>query len=60
MDAHLYDAQSKYFTRDTVELDFWGFHYVKAMFAAAAAAAAKSKTPDGALRQDKVLLFLHI
>jgi GPI ethanolamine phosphate transferase 1 len=56
IDAYCYDADFEDFTQDAIHLDLWVFDHVKEMFAAAA----NNKTLNEALRQDKVIFFLHL
>ena len=56
VDAFTYAAEDEDFSQDAVHLDIWVFDRVKALFAEAA----KNATLDAALRQDKVVFFLHL
>jgi GPI ethanolamine phosphate transferase 1 len=56
IDAYCYDAEFEDFTSDSVHLDHWVFDHVKELFAEAE----KNKTLNDALRQDKVVFFLHL
>ncbi|TAQ90028.1 hypothetical protein B7494_g1635 [Chlorociboria aeruginascens] len=56
VDAHTYAAEEEDFSQDALHLDIWVFDKVKALFANAA----KNTTLNAALRQDKVVFFLHL
>ncbi|TDZ41268.1 GPI ethanolamine phosphate transferase 1 [Colletotrichum trifolii] len=56
IDAYCYAADFEDFTQDSTKLDLWVFDHVKDLFAEAAT----NKTLDEALRQDKVVFFLHL
>ncbi|KAL0929691.1 gpi-anchor biosynthetic protein [Colletotrichum truncatum] len=56
IDAYCYAADFEDFTQDSTHLDLWVFDHVKDLFAAAAT----NKTLNEALRQDKVVFFLHL
>lgn len=56
VDAHTYDAEFEDFSKDATHLDFWVFDHVKELFTNAAT----NKTLDRALRQEKVVFFLHL
>lgn len=56
IDAYCYDADFEDFTQDAIQLDLWVFNHVKELFASAA----KNETLNAALRQDKVVFFLHL
>ncbi|KAI1821888.1 PigN-domain-containing protein [Xylaria intraflava] len=56
IDAYCYDAEFEDFSQDALHLDLWVFDHVKELFAAAG----KNKTLNDALRQDKVVFFLHL
>jgi len=56
VDAFTYDAELEDFTADAVPLDLWVFDHVKDFFAAAK----KNATLNNALRQEKVVFFLHL
>ncbi|KAI0109469.1 GPI ethanolamine phosphate transferase 1 [Nemania sp. FL0031] len=56
IDAFYYDAEFEDFSQDALHLDLWVFDHVKELFAAAE----KNKTLNDALRQDKVVFFLHL
>lgn len=56
IDAYCYDAEFEDFSQDALHLDLWVFDHVKDLFAAAA----KNSTLNNALRQDKIVFFLHL
>ncbi|KAI2635043.1 PigN-domain-containing protein [Xylaria nigripes] len=56
IDAYCYDANFEDFSQDAVHLDLWVFDHVTELFAAAG----KNKTLNNALRQDKIVFFLHL
>jgi len=56
IDAYCYDAAFEDFSQDALHLDYWVFDGVKDLFAAAE----KNKTLNDALRQDKIVFFLHL
>ncbi|RYP35264.1 hypothetical protein DL766_002607 [Monosporascus sp. MC13-8B] len=56
IDAFCYDAEFEDFSQDAVHLDYWVFDHVKELFTAAE----KNKTLSSALRQDKIVFFLHL
>ncbi|KAI8630584.1 PigN-domain-containing protein [Xylariaceae sp. FL1651] len=56
IDAYCYDAEFEDFSQDALHLDIWVFDHVKELFAAAE----KNKTLNDALRQDKIVFFLHL
>ncbi|KAI1151631.1 GPI ethanolamine phosphate transferase 1 [Nemania diffusa] len=56
IDAYCYDAEFEDFSQDALHLDLWVFDHVKDLFAAAA----KNSTLNAALRQDKIVFFLHL
>ncbi|KAI8951049.1 GPI ethanolamine phosphate transferase 1 [Xylaria longipes] len=56
IDAYCYDAEFEDFTQDALHLDLWVFDHVKELFAAAE----KNSTLNAALRQDKIVFFLHL
>ncbi|KAI0888857.1 GPI ethanolamine phosphate transferase 1 [Annulohypoxylon maeteangense] len=56
IDADYYDAEFEDFSKGAVELDLYVFDHVKELFAAAE----KNKTLNDALRQDKIVFFLHL
>ncbi|KAH6607906.1 hypothetical protein Trco_004219 [Trichoderma cornu-damae] len=56
VDAYTYESDFEDFSKDATFLDFWVFDHVKDLFTKAAT----NKTLDRALRQDKVVFFLHL
>lgn len=56
VDAFSYGAEFEDFSKDATELDYWVFDHVKELFAEAAT----NETLNTALRQDKVVFFLHL
>ncbi|KAI8961599.1 GPI ethanolamine phosphate transferase 1 [Daldinia sp. FL1419] len=56
IDADYYDAEFEDFSKEALELDYYVFDHVKEVFAAAQ----KNKTLNDALRQEKVVFFLHL
>ena len=56
VDAFTYAAEDEDFSQDALHLDLWVFDRVKALFAEAA----KNAMLDAALREDKVVFFLHL
>lgn len=56
IDAYTYGAEAEDFTTDAVELDIWVFERVKRFFKEARTDA----TLDTALKQDKIVFFLHL
>ncbi|KAI0025540.1 Phosphatidylinositolglycan class N-domain-containing protein [Xylariomycetidae sp. FL0641] len=56
IDAYCYDAELEDFSQEALHLDLWVFDHVKDLFTAAA----KNKTLDNALRQNKIVFFLHL
>lgn len=56
VDAFTYGAEHEDFSMDAVHLDIWVFDRVKALFAEAATSA----TLNAALREDKIVFFLHL
>ncbi|KAK8011339.1 GPI ethanolamine phosphate transferase 1 [Apiospora arundinis] len=56
IDADCYPAEFEDFSQDAYHLDLWVFDHVKELFAAAE----KNKTLNAALRQDKIVFFLHL
>ncbi|UKZ73458.1 Glycosyl phosphatidyl inositol anchor synthesis [Trichoderma virens FT-333] len=56
VDAYMYAADFEDFSKDATHLDIWVFDHVKDLFTQAAT----NKTLDRALRQDKVVFFLHL
>ncbi|KAI0161637.1 GPI ethanolamine phosphate transferase 1 [Hypoxylon sp. FL1284] len=56
IDAYCYSAEEEDFSKDALELDLWVFDHVKDFFAAAE----QNKTLNDALRQDRIVFFLHL
>jgi len=56
VDAHTYGAEAEDFTADAVQLDIWVFDRVKALFEEAKT----NSTLDAALREDRLVFFLHL
>ncbi|RSL59987.1 GPI ethanolamine phosphate transferase 1 [Fusarium sp. AF-6] len=56
VDAFWYESEFEDFSKDATELDYWVFDHVKDFFAEAA----KNETLNAALREDKVVFFLHL
>ncbi|KAG9231212.1 GPI ethanolamine phosphate transferas-like protein [Amylocarpus encephaloides] len=56
VDADMYAAEEEDFSQDAVHLDLWVFDKVKALFAEAAT----NSTLNAALREDKIVFFLHL
>ena len=56
VDSFTYSSEDEDFSKNGEHLDVWVFDRVKALFAEAA----KNSTLDAALRQDKVVFFLHL
>ncbi|KAI0444782.1 GPI ethanolamine phosphate transferase 1 [Xylaria telfairii] len=56
IDAYCYDAEFEDFSQDALHLDLWVFDHVKELFAAAE----KNSTLNAALKQDKIVFFLHL
>ncbi|KAK3353486.1 Phosphatidylinositolglycan class N-domain-containing protein [Lasiosphaeria hispida] len=56
VDAFTYGAELEDFSSDAVALDYWVFDHVKEFFAEAE----RNKTLYNALKQDKVVFFLHL
>lgn len=56
VDAFAYGHELEDFSKDATELDYWVFDHVRDFFAEAAT----NKELDTALRQDKVVFFLHL
>lgn len=56
IDAFCYDAEFEDFSQEALHLDLWVFDHVKELFAEAE----KNKTLNDALRQDKIVFFLHL
>lgn len=56
MDAYTYDHEFEDFSLDATALDYWVFDHVKELFAEAK----HNKKLDAALREKKVVFFLHL
>ncbi|KAJ4165371.1 hypothetical protein LMH87_007005 [Akanthomyces muscarius] len=56
VDAFAYEAELEDFSKDATILDYWVFDHVRDFFAEAAT----NKELDTALRQDKIVFFLHL
>ncbi|KAH6997502.1 GPI ethanolamine phosphate transferase 1 [Ilyonectria sp. MPI-CAGE-AT-0026] len=56
VEAFMYDSEFEDFSKDATHLDYWVFDHVKELFAEAATNA----TLNAALRQDKIVFFLHL
>ncbi|KAK1998992.1 phosphatidylinositolglycan class N [Colletotrichum falcatum] len=56
VDSYTYGHEFEDFSQDALQLDYWVFDHVKELFAEAV----KNETLDAALRQDKVVFFLHL
>lgn len=56
VDAYSYEAELEDFSKDATALDYWVFDHVRDFFAEAAT----NKELDKALRQDKIVFFLHL
>ncbi|KAL7627618.1 Glycosyl phosphatidyl inositol anchor synthesis [Parahypoxylon ruwenzoriense] len=56
IDAYCYGADFEDFSQDATNLDIWVFDHVKELFATAK----NNQTLNRALRQDKVVFFLHL
>ncbi|KAH7169455.1 GPI ethanolamine phosphate transferase 1 [Fusarium sp. MPI-SDFR-AT-0072] len=56
VDAFTYDSKFEDFSKDATYLDFWVFDNVKQFFAEAAT----NQTLNAALRQNKIVFFLHL
>jgi phosphatidylinositol glycan class N len=56
IDAFCYDAEFEDFMQDSIHLDLWVFDHVKELFAEAE----KNKSLNEALRQEKIVFFLHL
>jgi phosphatidylinositol glycan class N len=56
VDAYMYSPEFEDFSKDAVHLDEWVFDHVRDFFAEAAT----NQTLNRALRQDKVVFFLHL
>lgn len=56
VDAYTYEAEAEDFSQDAVHLDLWVFDRVKALFEEAA----QNKTLKAALKEEKIVFFLHL
>lgn len=56
VDAYMYEAEDEDFSQDATHLDYWVFDHVEEMFTEAK----HNATLAEALRQDKVVFFLHL
>lgn len=56
VDAYTYGAEAEDFSQDATHLDIWVFDRVKALFEEAA----QNKTLRAALKEDKIVFFLHL
>lgn len=56
VDAYTYGAEEEDFSQDATHLDYWVFDHVKELFDEAH----RNKTLKEALKQDKVVFFLHL
>lgn len=56
VDAVSYEPEFEDFSKDAVQLDYWVFDHVREFFAEAT----KNATLNRALRQDKLVFFLHL
>lgn len=56
VDAYTYGAEAEDFSQDATHLDLWVFDRVKALFEEAA----QNKTLKAALKEDKIVFFLHL
>lgn len=56
VETHMYEAEAEDFSQDATHLDYWVFDHVREFFAKAAT----DQDLNQALRQDKVVLFLHL
>jgi GPI ethanolamine phosphate transferase 1 len=56
VDADMYGAEAEDYSLDATHLDIWVFDRVKALFAEAS----RNATLDAALREDKLVFFLHL
>lgn len=56
VDAYTYGAEAEDFSQDAVHLDLWVFDRVKELFEEAA----QNKTLRAALKEDKIVFFLHL
>ncbi|POS79728.1 GPI ethanolamine phosphate transferase-2 [Diaporthe helianthi] len=56
VDAYTYGAEAEDYSQDALHLDLWVFDRVKALFEEAA----QNKTLKAALKQEKIVFFLHL
>ncbi|KAJ2898856.1 GPI ethanolamine phosphate transferase 1 [Zalerion maritima] len=56
VDAYMYGAEEEDFSQDAVALDYWVFDHVRDLFSEAE----KNQTLNQALREDKIIFFLHL
>ncbi|CAG9938505.1 unnamed protein product [Clonostachys rosea f. rosea IK726] len=56
VDAYMYPAEMEDFSQGALQLDYWVFDHVRDFFSEAA----KNQTLNRALREDKVVFFLHL
>lgn len=56
VDSFMYGAEEEDFSQDATHLDYWVFDHVKELFEEAS----HNKTLREALKQDKVIFFLHL
>lgn len=56
IDTDMYGEEAEDFTQDATQLDEWVFERVKALFASARL----NSTLDSALREEKIVFFLHL
>jgi phosphatidylinositol glycan class N len=56
VDVDMYDADFEDFSMDAFQLDVWVFDHVREFFAEAS----RNSTLNAALRQDKIVFFLHL
>lgn len=56
VDAYTYGAEEEDFSQDATHLDYWVFDHVKELFGEAS----RNRTLRDALKQEKVVFFLHL
>lgn len=56
VDAYTYGAEAEDFSQDALHLDLWVFDHVKELFEEAA----QNKTLRAALKEEKIVFFLHL
>lgn len=56
VDSYMYEAEAEDFSKDATHLDYWVFDHVKDFLSKAAS----DQDLNDALRQDKVVFFLHL